>query len=156
MTAKSFMKSFTSLKWRFDFYGKQGENITEKRSSGENDGKRFTDGLPHFLMDCKGNSCAVSNQFNPRRNHTHFMRTQLLFFRTVNAQRYSGDLEIALIPEWFRNGNLYKERWIPKGVLMEKAASGRSVKFALLFEFRRRLRRPFRHVLYNARQSRRH
>ena len=47
---------------------------------------------------------------------------------------YSGDLEIALIPEWFRT-EILQEKLDSNGVLVEKSDNAGSVKFALLFEF---------------------
>ena len=75
-----------------------------------------------------------------------------MYFRTYANNGYSGDLVIALIPEWFRT-EILKELLDSNGVLVEKADNTESVKFALLFEFDGD-EHGIRHVLYNCAASR--
>ena len=75
-----------------------------------------------------------------------------MYFRTNANNGYSGDLEIALIPEWFRT-DILQEDDDANGVLVEKSDIGESVKFALLFEFTGDAK-GIRHVLYNCSASR--
>ena len=63
-----------------------------------------------------------------------FYADGIVYFRSVTNNGYSGDLEIALIPEWFRT-EILQEQLDDKGVLIEKSSNAESVKFALLFEF---------------------
>ena len=73
-------------------------------------------------------------------------------FRFTANNGYSGDLEIALIPEWFRT-EILKEELDKNGVLIEKANISETEKFALLFEFDGDIN-AIRHVLYNCSASR--
>ena len=46
-----------------------------------------------------------------------------MYFRSVTNNGYSGDLEIALIPEWFRT-EILQEKLDAKGVLVENSGVG--------------------------------
>ena len=81
-----------------------------------------------------------------------FYADGIVYFRSTANNGYSGDLEIALIPEWFRT-EILKEELDRNGVLVEKANVSETEKFALLFEFDGDIN-AIRHVLYNCSASR--
>ena len=77
---------------------------------------------------------AVSISLDAEGESSPFYADGIVYFRSVTNNGYSGDLEIALIPEWFRT-EILQEELDGKGVLVENSGVGESVKFALLFEF---------------------
>ena len=77
---------------------------------------------------------AVSISLDAEGETSPFYADGIVYFRSVTNNGYSGDLEIALIPEWFRT-EILQEKLDAKGVLVENSGVGESVKFALLFEF---------------------
>ena len=77
---------------------------------------------------------AVSISLDAEGESTPFYADGIVYFRSVTNNGYSGDLEIALIPEWFRT-EILQEKLDGKGVLVKVQTSGKVVKFALLFEF---------------------
>lgn len=95
---------------------------------------------------------AVSISLDAEGESSPFYADGIVYFRSYANNGYSGDLEIALIPEWFRT-EILKEALDTNGVLVEKADTTESVKFALLFEFDGD-ERAIRHVLYNCSASR--
>ena len=76
-----------------------------------------------------------------------FYADGIVYFRTVTNNGYSGELEIALITDWFRE-NVLKEAKDAKGVFIERSDNVEPVYFALLFEFDGD-QHAIRHVLYN-------
>lgn len=95
---------------------------------------------------------AVSISLEAEGDSSPFYADGIVYFRSTANNGYSGDLEIALIPEWFRT-EILKEELDAKGVLVEKSNITETEKFALLFEFDGDVR-GIRHVLYNCSASR--
>lgn len=95
---------------------------------------------------------AVSIALDAEGESSPFYADGIVYFRSVTNNGYSGDLEIALIPEWFRTSVL-KEEKDAKGVLIEKTSTAENTKFALLFEFDGDVN-AIRHVLYKCTASR--
>ena len=90
---------------------------------------------------------AVSLSLDSEGEASPFFADGVVYFRSVTNNGYSGDLEIALIPDWFRE-EILSETKDDNGVLIETANNVSPVYFALLFEFDGD-QRTIRHVLYN-------
>lgn len=111
------------------------------------------DGVTTFTYDApKAIPGAVSISLDAEGESSPFYADGIVYFRSVTNNGYSGDLEMALIPEWFRT-EILQEELDKKGVLIEKSTNRESVKFALLFEFDGDVN-CIRHVLYNCTTSR--
>ena len=95
---------------------------------------------------------AVSISLDAEGEFSPFYADGIVHFRSTTNNGYSGDLEIALIPEWFRT-EILKEELDRNGVLVKKANVSEPEKFALLFEFDGDVN-SIRHVLYNCSASR--
>ena len=95
---------------------------------------------------------AVSISLDAEGESSPFYADGVVYFRSVANNGYSGDLELALIPEWFRT-DILQEELDSKGVLIEKSDKSENVSFALLFEFDGDVN-AIRHVLYKCTCSR--
>lgn len=95
---------------------------------------------------------AVSMTLDAVGDSSPFFADGIVYFRSISNNGYSGTLEMALIPEWFRTDILQEEK-DSNGVLVERADITDSVYFALLFQFDGDAH-GVRHVLYNCTASR--
>ena len=111
------------------------------------------EGVKSFsYADPKAIPGAVSISLDAEGESSPFYADGIVYFRSSTNNGYSGDLQIALIPEWFRT-EILQEELDAKGVLVESSNVTESVKFALLFEFDGDVN-AIRHVLYNCSASR--
>ena len=95
---------------------------------------------------------AVSLSMDAEGEMNPFYADNIVYFRTVSNNGYTGDLEMALIPDWFRE-RVLQEVKDSKGVLVETANITDVQYFALLFQFEGD-KKAIRHVLYNCTANR--
>lgn len=94
---------------------------------------------------------AVNLSLEPQGENTPFYADNIVYYMAAANSGYSGDLELALIPDEFKKDVLgYVED--TNGVLIEDA-DAESVAFALTFEFSGD-KHNMRHVMYNCTASR--
>ncbi len=130
-------------KVKYNLKNVHAAKMTETVVGGET---TFTYGTPKAIPG------AVSISLDAEGDSSPFYADGIVYFRSISNNGYSGDLEIALIPEWFRT-EILQEELDNNGVLVEKSNHTESVKFALLFEFDGDIN-AIRHVMYNCTASR--
>lgn len=96
---------------------------------------------------------AVSLSLDAETDSSPFYADDLVYYRAVTLSNYNGDLELALVTDWFRE-NILKETKDTNGVLIENNLNVEPVHFAMLFEFSGDVK-AIRHVLYNCSVSNR-
>ena len=96
---------------------------------------------------------AVSMSLDAEGEASPFYADGTVYYRSTANNGYSGDLEIALIPEWFRE-EVLQETKDSNNVFIETNKVNEPVYFALLFEFDGD-QKAIRHVLYNCSVSKR-
>ena len=95
---------------------------------------------------------AVSMSLSAEGENSPFYADDVVYFRTLANNGFSGDLEIALIPDWFRS-TILNETEDTNHVLVENSNNIEPVYFALLFEFQGD-EKAVRHVVYNCSAAR--
>ena len=95
---------------------------------------------------------AVSLGLDAQGESTPFYADDCVYYRSNDNNGYSGSLELAYIPDWFRE-DILGETADAKDVLFEKADGSDKNYFAMLFEFDGDQHRV-RHVMYNCSVSR--
>ena len=134
----------TANKVKFNLKNVYASIVTETVTNGVT---AYTYGTPTAIPG------AVSMSLDAEGESSPFYADGIVYFRTVVNNGYSGDLEIAIIPEWFRE-QVLQETKDENGVFVETANVTDPVKFALLFEFDGD-QKAIRHVLYNCSVSQR-
>ena len=94
---------------------------------------------------------AVSLSLDPEGENANFYADDVVFYVINNNSGYSGDLELALIPDSFTKDILHEEE-DANGVMAENNTVSYE-RFALLFEFDGDVKQ-IRHVLYNCTAAR--
>ena len=93
---------------------------------------------------------AVSLTLDPAGDQTNFYADDSVYYSVAGANGYSGSLEIAMIPDKFREDCLGE---IKDEKVYFETTNGANAPFALLFEFQSD-ENAIKHVLYNVTASR--
>lgn len=95
---------------------------------------------------------AVNLSLDEESSNDPFYADGIVYFRAITNNGYSGDLEVALLPEQFRT-DVLKETLDKDKVLVERTSTAAPPVFALLFEFEGDVR-AIRHIMYHCTASR--
>lgn len=95
---------------------------------------------------------AVNLSLDEESSNDPFYADGVVYFRAISNNGYSGDLEVALLPENFRM-DVLKETLDKDKVLVEKTSTAAPPAFALLFEFEGDVK-AIRHIMYHCTASR--
>lgn len=95
---------------------------------------------------------AVSVSLDPEGETSPFYADNIVYYRSNTNNGYTGSLELAYIPDWFRTGYL-NETKDTKGVLVEQSSNADLAYFAMLFQFEGD-KKAVRHALYYCTASR--
>ena len=105
----------------------------------------YTYDTPRALPGAVNLSLSAEGEASP------FYADGIVYFKTQVNNGYSGDLELAILPDWFRQ-EILGEYLDESGVLVEKAEVQEAQTFAMLFEFEGD-QKAIRHVLYRCSAS---
>lgn len=120
---------------------KQTETVDEKSGA-----------VTYSYEDPKSVPGAVNMSAEAQGDNTPFYADDIVYYRTIANNGYSGDLELALLPDWMQEEYLGFER-DDDGVMFETALSSELPKCVLLFEFQGDVK-AVRHALFNVTLSR--
>ena len=95
---------------------------------------------------------AVNLSLEAQGDSEPFYADDIVYYRSTSNNGYNGDLELALVPDWFREKYL-REILDSNGVLVESANITDPVYFALMFEFSGD-KHKIRHVMFKCSVSR--
>lgn len=126
-------------------YGIRNAYYAKIESTGE-------DGAPTFATPVPLPG-AVNLSLSAEGGLTNFYADDVVYFVTSANNGYSGDFEIAKIPDQFREDILGETASTTDNVLIEKAGV-QPANFALLFEFETPSGKSIRNVLYNCTATR--
>ena len=88
-------------KVKYNLKNVHAAKLTETETDGE---KTYSYGTPKAIPG------AVSISLDAQGESTPFYADGIVYFRSVANNGYSGDLEMALIPDWFRTEILQEEQ----------------------------------------------
>lgn len=95
---------------------------------------------------------AVSISLDPEGDTSPFYADNIVYFRSTANNGYTGSLEVAYIPDWFRLAYLGDVK-DSHGVIVEQSNTASPAYFAMLFQFQGDVK-AVRHVLYYCTASR--